>query len=67
MLDILGLSVSQRSPEDKRSTKVNNSDKRIINFITIHQHLLEIAAYLLAVLIDFPQNLTNANILGQGN
>ena len=39
----------------------------IINFINIQEHLLEIANYSLTVLIDYPQNLTNADILGQGN
>ena len=40
---------------------------RIINFIPIQEHLLEIAVCSLIVLIDYPQNLTNADILGQGN
>ena len=39
----------------------------VINVITIQEHLLEIAVCSLTVLIDYPQNLTNANILGQGN
>ena len=39
----------------------------IINFINIQEHLLEIAVCSLTVLIDYPQNLTNADILGQGN
>ena len=39
----------------------------IITFITIQEHLLEIAVCSLTNLIDYPRNLTNANILGQGN
>ena len=48
--------------------QLNSFDEKIINFITIHKHLLEIAVlFSLTVLIDYPQNLTNADILGQGN
>ena len=35
--------------------------------ITIQEHLLKIAVCSQIVLIDYPQNLTNADILGQGN
>ena len=42
-------------------------DERIINFITIQKHLLEFAVCSLTVFIEYPQNLTNADILGQGN
>ena len=65
MLGILALSVRQRSPEDKDQLK--SFDERIINFITIQEHLLEIAVCSLTVVIDYPQNLTIANILGQRN
>ena len=41
---------------------------RIINFTyTIQEHLLEFVACSLIVLIESPQSLTNADILGQGN
>ena len=68
MLGILALIVSQRSPEDQRSTKEFCCLQRIINFIyNIQEHLLEIAVCTLTVLIDYPQSLASANILGQGN
>ena len=65
MLSGSNASVSLRSPEDTRSTK--EFDERIINFITIQEHLLETAVCSLTVHIDYLQNLTNADILGQGN
>ena len=65
MLSILALNVSQRSPEDKISTQ--EFDESTINCITIQKHMLEIAVCSLTILIDYPQNLTNVNILGQGN
>ena len=68
MLGILALIVSQRSPEDQRSTKEFCCLQRIINFIyNIQEHLLEIAVCTLTVLIDYPQSLASADILGQGN
>ena len=42
-------------------------DERIINFITIQDYLLEIAVCSPTILINYPQNLTNADSLGQGN
>ena len=66
MLAILALRVSQISPEDKRSTK--SFDEKIINFITIQEHLLdEIAVFFTYSFIDYLQNFTNADILDQGN
>ena len=45
-----------------------NFDERIIDFTyTIQEHLFEIAVCSLITLIDYPQSLTNADILGQGN
>ena len=35
--------------------------------MTIQEHLLEIAVCSLTALIGYRQNLTNADILGQGN
>ena len=34
---------------------------------TVQEHLFEIAVSSLSMLIDYPQSLTNADILGQGN
>ena len=65
MLGSLALSVSHDHQRTKDQLK--SFDKRIINFITIQEHLLEIAVCSLTFLIDYPQNLTNASILGQGN
>ena len=65
MLGILALSVSQDHQRTKDQLK--SFDERIINFITIQEHLLEIAVCSIIFLIDYPQNLTNADILGQGN
>ena len=43
-------------------------DERIINCTyTIQEHLLGIAVCLLIMLKNYPQSLTNADILGQGN
>ena len=61
MLGILALNVSRTKDQLK------SCDERILNFITIQEHLLEIAICSLTNLIDYPQNLTNADILGQGN
>ena len=36
-----------------------------MNFITIQEYLLEIAVSSLTVHIDYPQNMTNADILVQ--
>ena len=50
--------------------KINSEslDKQIINFAySIQEHLLEIVICSLIMLIDYPQSLTNADILGQGN
>ena len=47
--------------------QLKSLDERIIHFITIQEHLLEIAVCSLTVLIDYPQNFTNADVLGQGN
>ena len=47
--------------------QLKSLDERIINFISKQEHLLEIAVCSLTVLIEYPQNLTNADILGQGN
>ena len=42
--------------------QLKSLNERIINFIAI-----EIAVGSLTILIDYPQYLTNADILGQGN
>ena len=43
-------------------------DERIIDFTyTIQEHLFEIAVCSLIILLDYPQSLTNADVLGQGN
>ena len=56
--------------EDHQKTKdgLKSFDERIIDFTyTIQKHLLEIAVCSPIMLIDYPQSLTNGNILGQGN
>ena len=61
-----GSNAMHLSPEDKRSTK--SFDERIINCTyTILEHLPVIAVCSLMMLKDYPQSLTNADILGQGN
>ena len=43
-------------------------DEQIINFAySIQEHLLEIVICSLIMFIDYPQSLTNVDILGQGN
>ena len=55
--------------EDHQKTKdQQKSFETIINCTyTIQEHLLEIAVCSLIMLVDYPQNLTNADILGQEN
>ena len=61
-----GSNAMHLSLEDKRSTK--SFDERIITCTyTILEHLLVIAVFSLIMLKDYPQSLTNADILGQGN
>ena len=50
--------------------KINSEsfDVQIINFAySVQEHLLEIVICPLIMLIDYPQSLTNADILGQEN
>ena len=60
-----GSNARHLSPEDKRSTK--SFDERINCTYTIQEHLLGIAVCSLTMLKDYPQSLTNADILIQGN
>ena len=61
-----GSNARHLSPEDKRSSK--SFDEKIINCTyTIQEHLFGIADCSLIMLKDYPQSLTNVNILGQGN
>ena len=64
MLGILALYCNAKIT---RSTQ-KSFDERILNFTyTRQKHLLEIVICPLNMLEDYPQSLTNANILGQGN
>ena len=66
MLGILALLLVNDSPEDKRSTQ--SFEERILNCTyTIEEHLLGITVCSLIMLKDYPQSLTNADILGHGN
>ena len=62
-----GSNARHLSPEDKRSTK--SFDEGIINctYTKMQEHLLGIAVCSLIKLKDYPQSLTKADILGQGN
>ena len=56
--------------KDHQKTKdqLKSFDERIVNCTyTIQEHLLGTAVCSLIMLKDYPQSLTNANILGQGN
>ena len=66
MLGILALLLVKDHQKTKNQLK--SFDKRIINCsYTIQEPLLGIAVCSLLMLKDYPQSLTNANILGQGN
>ena len=65
MLGILALGVSQDLQRTKDQQK--SFDERIIHFITIKENFLEFVVCSLTFLIDYPQNLTKADILGEGN
>ena len=48
--------------------RLKSFDERIVNCTyTIQDYLLGIAVYSLIMLKDYPQSLTNVDILGQGN
>ena len=52
----------------KIEDQLKSLNERIINCTyTIQEHLLGIAVCSLIMLKDYPQSLTNADILGQGN
>ena len=66
MLGILALLLVKNHQKTKDQLK--SFEERIINCTyTIEKHLLGIAVCSLNVLKDYPQSLTNADILGQGN
>ena len=66
MLGILALLLVKNHQKTKDQLK--SFEERIINCTyTIEEHLLGIAVCSLNVLKDYPQSLTNADILGQGN
>ena len=66
MLGILALLLVK--DHQKTKDQLKSFDERIINWTyTIQEHLLGIAVCSLIMLKDYPQSLTNANILGQGN
>ena len=66
MLGILALLLVKNHQKTKDQLK--SFEERIINCTyTIEEHLLGIAVCLLNMLKDYPQSLTNADILGQGN
>ena len=66
MLGILALLLDK--DHQKTKDQLKSFDERIINWTyTIQEHLLGIAVCSLIMLKDYPQSLTNANILGQGN
>ena len=66
MLGILALLLVKDHQKTKNQLK--SFDERIINCsYTIQEPLLGIAVCSLLMLKDYPQSLTNANILGQGN
>ena len=52
----------------KTKDQLKSLEERIINCTyTIEEYLLEIAVCSLIMLNDYPQSLTNTDILGQGN
>ena len=52
----------------KTKDQLKSFEERIINCTyTIEEHLLGIAVCSLIMLNDYPQSLTNTDILGQGN
>ena len=54
--------------QEKTKDQLKSFEERIINCThTIEEHLLGIAVCSLIMLNDYPQSLTNADILGQGN
>ena len=66
---MLGI-LAQLLAKDHQKTKdqLKSFDERIISCTyTIQEHLLGIAVCSLIKLKDYPQSLTNADILGQGN
>ena len=66
MLDILALLLVK--DHQKTKDQLKSFDKRIINCTyAIQVHMLGIAVCTLIMLQDYPQSLTNADILGQGN
>ena len=66
MLGILALLLVKDHQKTKNQHK--SFDERIINCTyTIQERLLGIAVCSLITLKDYPQSLTNADILGQGN
>ena len=66
MLGILALLLVK--DHQKTKDQLKSFDERIINCsYTIQEPLLGIAVCSLLMLKDYPQSLTNANILGQGN
>ena len=67
MLGILALLLVKDHQKTKDQLR-QSFDERIINCTyTIEEHLLGIAVCSLIILLDYPQSLTNADILGQGN
>ena len=66
MLGILALPLVKDHWKTKDQLK--SFEERIINCTyTIEEHLLGIAVCSLIMLNDYPQSLTNADVLGQGN
>ena len=66
MLGILALLLVK--DHQKTKDQLKSFDERIVNCTyTIQEHLLGTAVCSLIMLKDYPQSLTNANILGQGN
>ena len=66
MLGILALLLAK--DHQKTKDQLKSFDERIINCTyTIPLHLLGIVVCSLIMLKDYPQSLTNADILGQGN
>ena len=66
MLGILALLLVK--DHQKTKDQLKKFDERIINCTyTLQEHLLEIVVCSLIMFKDYPQSLTNADILGQGN
>ena len=66
MLDILALLLVK--DHQKTKDQLKSFDERIINCTyAIQVHMLGIAVCSLIMLQDYPQSLTNADVLGQGN